>query len=60
MTWYTTAKSKFETAAKSTGKEMPTIVGVNTLTAYQVDDISFFPLPANQEPESQVSRRSSI
>jgi hypothetical protein len=47
MTWYTTAKSKFETAAKSTGKEMPTIVGVNTLTAYQVDDISFFPLPAN-------------
>lgn len=47
MTWYDVASEKFKAAASSTGKDMPTIIGVNTLTPYSVDGITFTPLPAN-------------
>ena len=47
LTWYSEASDRFKKAAETTGKAMPSIVGVNTLTPYVVDGITFTPLPAN-------------
>lgn len=46
-TWADVAKEKFEEASASAGKQMPEIIGVDTLTPYEVDGIIFTPLPAN-------------
>lgn len=47
LTWYATAKEKFDEAAKSTGKPAPVMIGVDMFTPYQIDGITFIPLPAN-------------
>ena len=47
MTWYATAKKRFEEAVKTGNYKMPTIIGVNTLSPQVVGGITFTPLPAN-------------